>query len=154
MGQYIFGLSNDIRSGTLWLGLIFTMWFIDPYLSWIEDNLLSYLLYFMALTMHTEKYAWELSYSLEMRRCGKLWRLAEISQRKRRLIRMMWRSKWRTLTAEHWMSFSMWSLMRNSRRYSLLILQRKYEPSSRQPTKGPRLSRTQNSKGSPLALRR
>ena len=64
MGQYGFSLSSGIRAGTLWLGLIFVVWSIDPYLTWIEDSLLLYLLYLMALTMHTEKYAWELSYSL------------------------------------------------------------------------------------------
>ena len=31
MGQYILGLSSGIRAGTLWLGLIFTVWSIDPY---------------------------------------------------------------------------------------------------------------------------
>ena len=44
MGQYIFGLSSGIRVGTLWLGLFFAVWSIDPYLSWIEDNLLLYLI--------------------------------------------------------------------------------------------------------------
>ena len=29
MGQYIFGLSTGNRAGTLWLGLIFTVWSID-----------------------------------------------------------------------------------------------------------------------------
>ena len=63
MDQYVFGLSSGIKAGTLWLGLIFFVWSIDPCLSWIEDSLLLYLLYLMALTMHTEKYTWEFSCS-------------------------------------------------------------------------------------------
>ena len=39
--------------------LIFAVWSIDLCLSWIEDSLLLYLIYLMALTMHTGKYAWE-----------------------------------------------------------------------------------------------
>ena len=60
MGQYILGLLSGIRAGKLLLGLIFAMRSIDHCLSWIEDNLLLYLLYFMTLTMHTRKYAYQL----------------------------------------------------------------------------------------------
>ena len=30
MGQYVFDLSSGIGAGTLWLGLIFFVWFIEP----------------------------------------------------------------------------------------------------------------------------
>ena len=30
MGQYVFDLSSGIEAGTLWLGLIFSVWSIKP----------------------------------------------------------------------------------------------------------------------------
>ena len=52
------------------------------------------------------------------------------------------------------MPYSVHSRMRSSRRYLPLKLQMKHRPSSRQPTKEPRLSRIQNFKGLPRALKR
>ena len=82
-----------------------------------------------------------------MRRCGKLWRLVGLSQRKHRLIRIRPRSKRQILTTEHWMPYLVRWPMRSSKRDPQLKLLRKHWPFSRKLMKGLRVSRTQNSKG-------
>ena len=79
MDQYILGLSSGIRAGTLWLGLIFVMWSIDPCLSWIDDSLLLYLLYLITLIMHTGKFIWKFF----LQALGeKVWQAIEVSKPK------------------------------------------------------------------------
>ena len=134
--------------------LIFTVWSIDPCLSWIEDKLLLYLFYLMALTLHTGKYIWELSCSRCMRKCDKLWRLAGLSQRKRRLIGIMQRSKWQTSTIEHWTPYLVQSRMRSLRKYPQLKLQRKHGPFSKRPMKELRPLKIPSFKGLLQTLRR
>ena len=67
---------------------------------------------------------------------------------------MMLRSRRQTLTAGHWMLYSVQSLMRNSRKYPPLKLLSKHGPFSKQPMKEPRWSKIQSFRGSLQALKR
>ena len=151
MNQYILDLSSGIRARTLWLG--FNIFCVIHWPLFVMDRGQSLII--PPLFDDTNYAYWKVCMRAFLQFLDeKVWRLARLSQRKRRLIGMMLRSKKQTSIAGHWMFYLVRSLMRSSRKYPLLKLLRKHEPFSKQPMKEPRLSRIQNFRGLPRALKR